>query len=170
MNDKPACLFVGRFQPFHNGHLLVVEGMTKMCSRVVIAIGSAGEKETAENPFSVNERKEMIQRALQGKDIIPKYDVEFVEVPDMASDADWTKHVLEKSGNVHKLWTGNPDTKKCFEGSGLEIQTIKEIPGISGTDIRKSMKAGDDWKEKVPPEVASYMGEIGGVERVKKMD
>jgi len=165
--QKPACLFVGRFQPFHKGHLLVVQGMTKMCSRVVIAIGSAQESGTAENPFTAAERRDMIQRALQGVNVIPMFDVIFVEVPDMEKDEDWTKHVLDAAGNVHKLWTGNDDTRRCFEGKGIEIQTIKEVPGISATEIRKRMKEGGDWKALVPPEVAAYIGEINGVERVK---
>jgi len=143
--------------------------MTKMCSRVVIAIGSSQENNTADNPFSAAERREMIQRALQGVNIIPVFDVAFVEVPDMNSDEAWARNIIELAGGAHKLWTGNDDTKRCFAGTGIEIQTIKEVPGISATDVRKRMKEGGDWKALVPPEVAAYLGEINGVERLKSL-
>jgi len=157
---KPTGLFLGRFQPFHIGHLMVVQGMTKMCGRIVIGIGSAEQKKTDENPFSAAERKEMIQRALQDVDIIPMFDVEFVELPDCPADEAWTNMVLERVGSIDKVWTGNEHTKKCFEGK-IEVQWIKEVPGFSGTEIRQLMKKGGYWEEKVPEEIASFIKQTG---------
>ena len=164
-----TCLFVGRFEPFHNGHLLVVKGMTKVCGRIVIAIGSSDKKKTVDDPFSSEERIEMIQAALQDADIIPAFDITFIEVPDMKEDAAWTKKVLELSGTVHMVWSGNEAVKKCFAESGLEIKTIKEVPGISGTEVRRRMKAGEDWKSLVPKAVAETISRIDGVTRVKAL-
>ncbi len=163
-----SCLFVGRFQPFHNGHLMVIKGMTKVCGKVVIAIGSPVEGRTEENPFSVSERKEMIQRALQAENIIPNFDITIIEVPDMDSDAEWAKKCLELSEEIHQVWTGNEWTKKCFVDAGIEIKDIKPIPGISGTEIRSRMKSGGDWKALVPDDVVSYLVEINAVDRLKK--
>jgi nicotinamide-nucleotide adenylyltransferase len=163
-----SCLFVGRFQPFHNGHLLVVKGMTKVCGKIVLAIGSPEKDHTADDPFTVAERREMIQRALQEENIIPNFDVSFIEVPDMSDDAEWTKRCLELAEEVHQVWTGNEWTRNCFEAAGIEVKEIKEVPGVSATEVRRRMKAGEDWKALVPDEVARYIVEIGGVERVKK--
>lgn len=167
MSSTFTCLFPGRFQPFHNGHLLVVKGMTKLCGKLVVAIGSSDKSGTPENPFTAEERRDMIQRALQGVDIIPNFDVEFVFVPDMESDEAWAKAVLEKAGEVHQVWTGNPATKAPFAALGKEIKDIKEVPGISATTVRDLMKAGSDWKAKVPEEVAATISAINGVDRVK---
>ena len=164
-----SCLFVGRFQPFHRGHLLVVKGMTKVAGKVVIAIGSSESKPSAENPFTVAERREMIQRALQDEDIIPNFDVTIVDVPDMGDDAEWTKKCLELSEEVHQIWTGNEATQKCFETAGIEVKTIKEVPGISATEIRERMKNGGDWRALVPSEVASYLSEIEATTRLKSL-
>ena len=176
-----SCLFVGRFQPFHRGHLLVVKGMTKVAGKVVIAIGSSDGPKTAENPFTAAERREMIQRALQDEDIIPNFDVTIVEVPDMADDAEWTKKCLEMSevppsgvippdgGKIHQAWTGNEATKKCFEDAGVEVKVIKEVPGISATEVRARLKLGGDWRALVPSEVASYLSEIEAPSRIKSL-
>lgn len=159
--SKPTCLFVGRFQPYHIGHHMVVKGMTKLCKKIVIGIGSSDKSGTAENPFSAAERKEMIQQALQDEDIIPMFDVEFVDLPDEIDDAQWTQHVLEKVGNIDTVWTGNDHTKKCFEGK-LEIKEIKEVPGINSTAIRQMIKSRDfDWKTKVPGAIVYAIQELG---------
>lgn len=164
-----ACLFVGRFQPFHNGHLMVVKGMTKVCGKVVIAIGSPEAERSAENPFSAAERKEMIQRALQGENIIPNFDVSFVEVPDVGDDEAWAKKCLELSEEVHQVWTGNEWTQRCFEAVGLEVKTIKEVPGLSATEVRRRMKEEEDWRALVPAEVASYLSELEAPKRMKSL-
>lgn len=164
--SKPTCLFVGRFQPYHIGHHMVIKGMTKLCKKIVIGIGSSDKSKTAENPFSAAERKEMIQQALQDEDIIPMFDVEFVDLPDESDDAQWTQHVLEKVGHIDTIWTGDNATKKCFEGK-LEIKEIKEVPGISSTAIRQMIKSGDlDWKTKVPGAVVYAIQELG-TDRIK---
>ncbi len=164
-----TCLFVGRFQPFHNGHLLVVKGMTKVCGRIVIAVGSPDARPSADDPFTAEERKDMIQAALQDADIIPNFNVDLVTIPDVpGDDAAWTKKALEAAGEVHMAWTGNEHVKACFEAAGVEVKWIKEVPGISGEEIRARMKTGGDWRAMVPAGVAGAISAAGGVERVKK--
>lgn len=135
---------------------MVIQGMTKVCGRILIGIGSSEKSGTDENPFSAQDRKDMIQRALQAVDIIPMFDVEFVELPDHDDDAKWTEHVLERCGRVDKIWTGNEWTKKCFEGKA-EIQWIKEVPGFSSTKIRELIKQDKDWEDLVPEDVYRYI-------------
>lgn len=136
-----------------------------MAGKIVIAIGSSNKSGTSENPYTAQERKEMIQRALQADDIIPMFDINFIEVPDVEDDEAWSAQCLELAGNVDKVWTGNEDTKKCFNGK-VEIQEIKEVPGISATNIREMIKAGGDWEEKVPKEVMRAIKELGGHKRM----
>ncbi len=162
-----TCLFVGRFQPFHNGHLMVIKGMTKVCGRIVVAVGSVDTHGTADNPFTAEERKDMIQAALQDADIIPNFDVDFIEVPDMDDDKAWTKKCLDLAGEVHVVWSGNEHVLSCFKEAGKEVKVIKPVPGISGTEIREKMKSGGDWRKQVPSAVAEKIAAVNGVERVK---
>ena len=57
-------IFIGRFQPFHNGHLFVAKKLAEKFDSIIIVIGSSQEKGTLENPFSYNERKKMIADVL----------------------------------------------------------------------------------------------------------
>ncbi|MFH1253451.1 MAG: nicotinamide-nucleotide adenylyltransferase [Candidatus Uhrbacteria bacterium] len=160
-------LFIGRFQPFHNGHLSVIKGMVKVNDKVIVGIGSSNTHGTPDDPFTREERREMIQRALQDENIIPLRDVSFVNLPDMPEDEAWAKMCLEICENkITAVWTGNEWTKKSFASAGVKIQDIKEVPGLSATEVRRRMKVGEDWKSLVPEVVADYIREIDGVSRV----
>jgi nicotinamide-nucleotide adenylyltransferase len=161
-----TCLFVGRFQPYHTGHHMVIKGMTKLCDKIIIGIGSSNKSGTAENPYTAQERKEMIQQALQDQDIIPAFDVNFIEIPDVEDDEVWSASCLELTKGVDVVWTGNEWTQKCFEGK-TEIKEIKEVPGISSTIIRDMIKEKDfDWKTKVPAAVVKAVQDLG-YDRIK---
>ena len=57
-------VFIGRFQPFHNGHLAVVERALDLAQRLVVCIGSADAARSSRNPFTAEERAEMIRSSL----------------------------------------------------------------------------------------------------------
>ena len=44
-------LYIGRFQPFHLGHLHIVKYILEVSKEVIIAIGSSGSH-TVHNPFT----------------------------------------------------------------------------------------------------------------------
>lgn len=53
-------VFIGRFQPFHQGHQHVVETALHYAKKIIILIGSANTPRTPKNPFTVSERTAMI--------------------------------------------------------------------------------------------------------------
>lgn len=57
-------VFIGRFQPFHNGHLYIVEQALKACDTLVILVGSSDEPRDYFNPFTFEERLQMILAAI----------------------------------------------------------------------------------------------------------
>ena len=79
-------LFIGRFQPFHNAHLVDVNKILKECDEVIIAVGSSQEKNTLENPFSYSERKRMIESVLKKHKI---KNCKIYPVPDLYDDKKW---------------------------------------------------------------------------------
>lgn len=56
-----AAVFIGRFQPFHLGHKRVIDEALKMAKKVIIVIGSARAARNIRNPFTFEERKDMIE-------------------------------------------------------------------------------------------------------------
>jgi len=69
MKKYDNIVFVGRFQPFHNGHKSVIDYALTLSERVTVVIGSHESPPNTRNPFSSNVRAEMIFRSypeLQG--------------------------------------------------------------------------------------------------------
>ena len=58
--------YVGRFQPYHNGHQAVLTELARTCDEIIIGVGSAQLSHTTENPYTAGERVLMITRALTG--------------------------------------------------------------------------------------------------------
>jgi bifunctional NMN adenylyltransferase/nudix hydrolase len=56
-------VFVGRFQPFHNEHKRIIDIALEKSKNVLVLVGSAGKARTIRNPFTFQERKDMIQNS-----------------------------------------------------------------------------------------------------------
>ena len=63
-NPSDAAVVIGRFQPFHNGHLSLVRLALESAPRAVVVIGSAFQARSPKHPFTWQERAEMIRLAL----------------------------------------------------------------------------------------------------------
>lgn len=62
--DYDYLVFIGRFEPFHNGHAAVARLALSKARKVIFLVGSADTPRTTKNPFTVAERAVMIQSAL----------------------------------------------------------------------------------------------------------
>ena len=59
-----VAIFIGRFQPFHNGHAALLAQALATAPLVIVVIGSAHQARTPKNPFSWQERAEMVRMTL----------------------------------------------------------------------------------------------------------
>jgi bifunctional NMN adenylyltransferase/nudix hydrolase len=59
-------VLIGRFQPIHNAHLEIIKRATALCDQLVIITGSAAQPRTYKNPFTSDERAQMIKHAAGG--------------------------------------------------------------------------------------------------------
>lgn len=57
-------VFIGRFEPFHNGHHTVVTHALNHAKKLIVLIGSAGKPRSTKNPWNANEREVMIRAAV----------------------------------------------------------------------------------------------------------
>lgn len=164
-----TALFIGRFQPFHKAHLQDIKNILKECNDIVIAIGSSQYSGTKDNPFSAEERIEMIEDALISEDI-GNYTI--FPVPDAGDDKRWVEQLLTLVPKFDIVYTGNEWTENCFNSykkKKFKIKKIKLIPGINSTTIRDKILKNENWQELVPEKVAEFIEEIKGVERIKKI-
>jgi bifunctional NMN adenylyltransferase/nudix hydrolase len=61
---KKMGIYIGRFQPFHTAHLETVKLMLTECEQVIISVGSHNRPKTIKNPWTSEERIQIIKKAL----------------------------------------------------------------------------------------------------------
>ncbi len=161
-------LLVGRYQPFHRGHLAVVRAIRRKRpdAPLLIGIGSAEESYTWENPFTAGERVEMIHRALEEAKVDG---VEIVPIADIRRHALWVRYLEGLLPPFDRVYTNNPLTRLLFERSGYVVESPRLVNRgrYEGIRIRERLAAGRGWKELVPPSVARYLGALDAPARLK---
>ncbi|WP_415281913.1 nicotinamide-nucleotide adenylyltransferase [Candidatus Nitrososphaera sp. FF02] len=164
----PTGLFVGRFQPFHKGHLATVKYALKEVDTLVIVVGSAQKSHEPRNPFTAGERITMIRAAL----LAEKIDMErvlTVPVPDVDVHLLWTRQVDMLVPKYDVVFANDPFTLMLFRERKVRTvePPLQERSRLMATEVRRRMAEGGNWQELVPAPVARAVKEIGGVQRVK---
>ena len=158
-------ILVGRFQPFHDGHLWVVEDIVDEVDELVLGIGSADASHEYRNPFTAGERVMMVQRTLEPLDtrVYP------VPLEDIDRNSVWVSHVQSMSPRFDVAYSNNPLVVRLFQEAGVEVREtgLFDREHLKGSEIRDRMAAGEDWKPFVPAAVAEVIAEIDGVERIQ---
>lgn len=160
-------LFVGRFQPFHNGHLKALKWILKQHDEIVIAIGSSQRSFDADNLFTAGERVEMIYRVLKAERIAQCCLI--APIPDIQNNAIWVAHVNSIVPKYSVVFSNNALVKRLFAEEGTVVESVPffERREFDGTRIRKAMLEGGRWREFVPEEVESFVLEANALERLK---
>jgi nicotinamide-nucleotide adenylyltransferase len=166
--DEVNALLIGRFQPFHKGHLQVIRRVAEECDYVTIGIGSAQFSHTYENPFTAGERHLMISRSLKAEGLENYF---LVPIVDVNRYAVWVAHVVSLVPPFQAVYTNNPLARRLFREAGFEVRgsPMFSREEYSGTEIRKRMLKGDKWEDLVPDGTASVIREIDGVQRLKDL-
>lgn len=128
-------LFIGRFQPFHKGHLDALKQVLGQMNFIKIVIGSSNKKRTKDNPLTYTERKKYIQSVLPFK----QYTI--YPVPDVPSDNAWIKNVRKTVGHFdHVFLTKNDWVEGILQDHKIPYsKTLIHIP-ISATAIRDRIR------------------------------
>ena len=160
-------LLIGRFQPFHNGHLAAVARLRRdrPDEALVLGIGSAQASFTTDNPFTAGERHEMISRALAEAELVGCLPI---PVPDIDRHAMWVAYVESLLPPFRRVYTNNALTRLLFERAGYAVESpaLVERDRFEGTRVRAALASGGDWRSLVPPSVGAYLEEIGAPGRV----
>lgn len=67
--EYSLAVFVGRFQPLHNGHITIINQAFQLADNVLILIGSVNGPRTFKNPFTFNQRADLISSAFWSNEI-----------------------------------------------------------------------------------------------------
>ena len=157
--------YIGRFQPYHNGHHSMVERIAQDVDELVLGIGSAGDSHTVRNPFTAGERIMMITKALVDSDLVTYA----VPIEDLERNSVWVSHVQSMSPDFDVAYSNNPLVIQLFREAGVPVRQSpmfnREV--LEGTEVRERMIRDENWQRLVPEAVVEVVDEIGGIERLQ---
>ena len=164
-------LYVGRFQPFHLGHLQAIQHMLKEADEAVIVIGSAQYSHNTNNPFTAGERLVMIRRALKEADVDYSR-VWVVPVPDVHLHMLWVSALEGYTPKFNVVYSNEPLTRRLFMEAGYKVKSVRfyERKNYNSTLVREKMVKDDSWTLLVPKSVAEFITEIDGVNRLRDLN
>jgi nicotinamide-nucleotide adenylyltransferase len=163
-------LLIGRFQPFHNGHLSAVRYALEQVDYLYIAVGSAQRSYERDNPFTAGERISMIKLALDANGVPPS---KWMTIPiqDAESHSVWVSSVKSMVPAFDMVFTNDSLTFTLFKAEGIEVKAVPYLDRkqYSATNVRNRILERKDWESLVPREVAAVVKKLGGVERVRSL-
>lgn len=144
---RDALVFIGRFQPFHNGHKAVIDAALEQAKEVVIVVGSSFAARNIRNPFTFQERKAMI------KAVFTTERVKVVPVSDYPYDDNkWVNAIqrivdetIPNAKDVGLIGHSKDSTSyylNIFPRWKNHVE-VPNIDGINATDIRKHLMFDD---------------------------
>ena len=159
--------YIGRFQPYHEGHHAMVERIAEDVEELVVGIGSADQSHTARNPFTAGERIMMITKALVELDLVTYA----VPIEDINRNSVWVSHVESMCPQFDVAYSNNPLVIRLFEEAGIEVRQSPMFrrEEFEGTEVRDRMATDSDWETLVPDAVSEVVEEIDGVERFQQI-
>ena len=111
-------LLVGRFQPFHLGHLDAVLFGLSRTENLFIGVGSSNKFNEKKNPFSAEERKEMIISSIESS-MLGR--VKIFEIPDVDNHEKWTFEIDQIVPKYDVVFSNDEFTKTLFERRKIDV-------------------------------------------------
>lgn len=156
--DTPSDLAVviGRFQPFHQGHLALLEHALTLAPRALLVLGSARGPRMVRNPFSFEERSATILASLSTEQ---RGRVSCAGVRDYYDEPRWAAAVKalvarETSGSVALVGFRKDDSSSYLSlfPEWREVSLPRQAP-IDGTALRRSYFASSPTSDALPAEL-----------------
>jgi len=161
-------LMMGRFQPFHLGHLDLVRQILKECDEVIIVITSSQFNYLDKDPFTAGERIEMIHNSLKESDVDLTRCI-ILAIENQFNIATWSSYLKSMLPKFDKVFSGNEYVKMLLADSKIEVvkPVFLDREKYNATKIRSMIVSDDDWKKSVPSAVSEFIKKINGKNRLE---
>ncbi|MBI5377361.1 MAG: nicotinamide-nucleotide adenylyltransferase [Thaumarchaeota archaeon] len=161
-------LLIGRFQPFHLGHLDAVKFALSSVDELLIGIGSSNKFNEKRNPFTADERKQMIESSL---DETTLGKIKIYYIPDVSDHERWTYQIDEIVPKYDTVFSNDEFTHTLFGKRGIKVISVplKQRDTLSGTDIRVKIRDNQDWFGLVPEGTKKVLLKINAKDRLTNL-
>jgi bifunctional NMN adenylyltransferase/nudix hydrolase len=158
-------IYIGRFQPFHLGHLRSLKRALQEAGQVILVLGSHRAAADIRNPWSSQERLEMIRSCLGADDLSR---VHFLPIRDwLYSDNLWLAAIQQMvfgitQGSSSVVVLGHhKDASSYYLNLFPQWDYIEtgSFQNLNSTDVRRAYFEGTDdhYSHSVPPSIAQFL-------------
>jgi len=161
-------LLIGRFQPFHLGHLDAVLFGLSRTENLFVGIGSSNKSNERKNPFSAEERTEMIISSIESS-MIDR--LKIFDIPDVDNHEKWTFEIDQIVPKYDVVFSNDEFTKTLFEKRKIDVipVVLKDREKFSGTNVRQLITDDKNWQDLVPRGARKVLDKINAIERLKNL-
>lgn len=162
---------MGRFQPFHLGHMALVRRILDECDGAILAVASSQFNYIRKDPFTAGERIEMIHESIAESDLDASRCI-ITAIENQFNVATWLSYLEASLPEFDRVYSGNEYVRMLLADSryGVIPPQFLERSVYNSTRIRNLIASGGSWEGHVPPAVARIILRIGGIERIKIID
>ena len=161
-------LLIGRFQPFHLGHLDAVLFGLSRAENLFIGIGSSNRSNEIKNPFSAEERRDMIVSSI---DPSMNDRLKIFDIPDVDNHEKWTFEIDQIVQKYDVVFSNDEFTKNLFEKRQISVipVVLKDREKFSGTNVRQLIIDDKNWQDLVPIGTRKVLDKINAHDRLKNL-
>lgn len=161
-------LLIGRFQPFHLGHLEAIKFALSKVDKLWIGIGSSNKPIEKQNPFSADERKQMILSSIN-ESILNR--IQIFYIPDLANHEKWIDNIEKIVPKFEIVFSNDELTQLLYSKRGIKVFfvpfTNRDI--LSGTNIRDKIQSNQKWENLVPDGTNKILKELDANNRLNSL-
>ena len=158
---------MGRFQPFHLGHLDLAKQILDECDEVIIAITSSQFNYLEKDPFTAGERIEMIHNSLTESSLeLSRCFV--IAIENQFNVSTWASYLKSALPYFDKVYSGNNYVSMLLGDFSIDVVTpvFLDRTQFNATKIRSMIISDGNWRECVPPAVYELLTEINAKNRL----
>ena len=161
-------LLIGRFQPFHLGHLDALRFALSKVDKLWIGLGSSNKPLQKNNPFSAEERKEMILSSID-ESMTQRIQIYFI--PDLENHIKWIELIDALIPKFDIVFTNDELTKHLYSKRDVEVLPIPFVKRdiLSGTNIRNMIINDQKWDDLVPKGTKNFLYKTSAKQRLKNL-
>ncbi len=175
----------GRFQVLHNDHLKYLLSGKALCRHLVVGITNPepdlvrdeavdpGRSQPSANPLTYYERYGLVRTALSAEGLAPE---EFTIVPLPINLPERYQYYVPMEAvfflSIYDQW--GERKLRYFQSLGLKTHILRKVTldqkGLSASDVRNRMCAGQPWQHLVPPVTLPLLAAMEIVPRLKDLN
>jgi len=161
-------LLIGRFQPFHLGHLEALQFALSKVDNLWVGLGSSNVPVEKNNPFSAEQRKEMI---LSSIDDSMKKKITIYFIPDLDNHIKWIEKIDTIVPKFEIIFSNDELTKHLYSKRSIKVESIPFVnrDKLSGTKIRELIISDQKWDDLVPEGTKNFLEKTSAKEFLKNL-